>query len=203
MATQTSKTYRAEPLIGDTPWMTKTCIHALGRLLQDSRCFLEYGAGGSTRFAAAHEVKSLISVESDIRFLNVVDGYIQRDSPNLDWHPIHVDIGRVGPLGYPLQLKSIRRWLRYPSRPWVAGHQPDLVLIDGRFRLACALATAYYAQPGTTVFFDDYLYRPWYWTAERFLSMVAKPGRARIFKVPDTHRPHLRAALVSACRDPR
>jgi hypothetical protein len=45
--------------------------------------------------------------------------------------------------------------------PWRRGAvKPDLVLIDGRFRLACFLHPLLAAAPGTPILFDDYTNRP-------------------------------------------
>lgn len=76
------------------------------------------------------------------------------------------------------------------------------ILIDGRFRLACALATAAHAQPGTLVFFDDYATRPWYWKAARYLDLVEKVGRAAVMRVRYTRPQGLGEAVRAASRNP-
>lgn len=189
--------------IRETPWMSPTAVSLFAELLAASARFLEYGAGGSTRFAAQHGLQSITSVESDPRFLQAVDAYIRRDAPDIDWHPIPINLGRTGPLGYPRSLRPTSGWIRYPLAPWHRNLNPDLILVDGRFRLACALAAAQYAAPGTLVLIDDYGLRPWYWSVRKILPEVARAGRARVFEVTGNRPAWLRDALRRACRDPR
>jgi hypothetical protein len=182
--------------------MSAKCAALLSELLQDSTHFIEYGAGGSTRFASEHAVQSITTVESDARFLDALKPYFASRTPEY-WTPIHVDLGPVTALGYPKTLKAQWRWMRYALSPWKVRPDADLVLIDGRFRLACALATAWYAKPGTRVFFDDYLLRPWYRKTEDFLTLVSQKRRAFVFEVNGDRPAELRTALIRAVSDPR
>lgn len=190
------------PQIAPTPWMSAKCTGLLSELLQDSDHFIEFGAGGSTRFASTHPVQSITTVESDARFLDAIKPYFAT-RPTGYWTPIHVDLGPVTALGYPKTFKAQWRWMRYALGPWKASPDADLVLIDGRFRLACALATAWYAKPGTRVFFDDYLLRPWYRRTEEFLTFVSQKRRAFVFEVSGDKPIELRQALIRAFSDPR
>lgn len=198
-------TVATEPqlMIRDTPWMSPPAIQLLGHLLSTSQSYLEYGAGGSTRYAAKHGVPRIASVESDPRFLKAVDQAICHDAPDADWHPIFVNLGQTGPLGYPRSLRPTASWIRYPLTPWAHNLNPDLILIDGRFRLACALAAAQYAKAGTLVMIDDYSLRPWYWSIRKVMPKVERAGRARVFQVTGKSFDGMRSALRSACKDPR
>ncbi len=189
--------------IAEAPWMPEKSASLLRSLLKDSDHFLEYGAGGSTRLAATMPLQTLTSVESDRAFLQSVDYHIQKDAPRIDWRPIFVNIGPTALLGYPKTLKETDRWARYALTPWSQNTDPDLILIDGRFRVACALAAARHATPGTRVFVDDYGLRPWYWNIEDYLKPVTKAGRARLFEVAEHPPESLKLALKRAIRDPR
>ena len=59
----------------------------------------------------------------------------------------------------------------------------DLVLIDGRFRVACFLTTLRYANPKTKIYFDDYLTRPFYHEVEEFEVPIEETTRAAVFIV--------------------
>ena len=54
-----------------------------------------------------------------------------------------------------------------------AGLQPDTVLVDGRFRVACFLASLIYLQPGAVILWDDYRGRDSYYVVES----IVKPTR--------------------------
>jgi hypothetical protein len=175
---------------------------SLGALLADSDTYLEYGVGGSTRLAASAGPRTLIGVDSDARFLAAAGQVVNQENAVIDWHPVHVDVGPTGYLGFPTSLRSRPSWGHYASAPWGLGLVPDLVLVDGRFRLACALAAARHAEPGTLVFFDDYRTRPWYWRVESFLDLVEKVGRAAVFRVRTVRPRGLDEAIRSAAANP-
>lgn len=147
--------------------------------------YLEFGAGSSTLAAATAGVP-LVSVESDPRFLAAVERRclaLQRGRPTSSMTFLHADIGPNGPWGKPI-LPSIRRptsWRSYPLRPWEAlgsDFRADLVLIDGRFRVACALAVVI-NQPDSdwTMLIDDFAERPHYTPVSEFATFVGMHGR--------------------------
>jgi len=69
--------------------------------------------------------------------------------------------------------------------PWQHGSvKPDLVLIDGRFRVACFLHSLLAAEPGTPILFDDYSNRPHYHLVEESYPIEQTEGRQALFRVP-------------------
>lgn len=191
------------PVIAQTPWMPSKTAGALAELLAASDTYLEYGVGGSTRLALQSGLTTLIAVESDRHYLDAATAMVEQARASVHWIPVYVDVGPTGYLGFPKTLKSRMKWSNYAAAPWSMGLQPDLILVDGRFRLACALLAARHAKPGTLVFFDDYTTRPWYWPARHYLSLVAKAGRAAIFEVSAEPSERLDQAILKAGRDPR
>ena len=118
-------------------------------LLGKSNIYLEYGAGASTLHAVKIG-KRVVAVESDENFIRAIEAKCSSLSATLTdglVDLVHANIGRTGPWGKPM-LPSIRRpaaWRRYPLAPWkVLGRdfRADFILVDGRFRVACALAVA-------------------------------------------------------------
>ena len=107
----------------------------------------------------------------------------------------HADIGRTGAWGAPLgRVTEARRELfRHASDPppeCFDGLLPDLVLIDGRFRVACAFKVLNMLRPqrGWTVVVDDYADRPEYHGIEDY-AQVERVGRMAVIHaarlVPD------------------
>jgi hypothetical protein len=122
-------------------------------------------------------------------------------------HFVHADIGPTKEWGVPVSAAEWRKWHSYPLHVWDVGKKlglvPDLVLIDGRFRLACFLATLLFAKAGCRIFFDDYAPRPQYQTAERFAAPATRTGRMAEFVVPKRlERDEVWRALVGALRSP-
>jgi hypothetical protein len=101
------------------------------------------------------------------------------------------------------------------SRPFEklnGGEFYDLVLIDGRFRVACALRTISEAVKRNTsirILVDDYLDelepRPHYHVIEQYAPMTSSAGRMAVFDItPETLlRVPDEAALEAALRDSR
>jgi hypothetical protein len=161
-------------------------VGALTAALKTSSCYLEYGIGGSTVLAADVAVPSLLGVESDRSWMALVQLALDRKSYHgAQLH--YVDIGPTGAWGHPVSDSGWRNYHRYPLGIWAALTQetkPDLVLIDGRFRVACALATLMFADAGTKVLFDDYASRQAYHVVEEFVQPIALHGEMMEFVVP-------------------
>ena len=157
---------------------------------QEIHCFLEYGSGGSTRLAAAVGVPHIVSVESDGAYAEAVRKAVAASNTKSQCKVIHADIGRTKEWGYPVGLDAINRWPNYSLVPWdfirLNPPSPDLILIDGRFRVSCFLASLLEARPGAEILFDDYRdRRARYGHVERFLSPTEHVDRAAIFVVPE------------------
>jgi hypothetical protein len=152
--------------------------------LAQSQVYLEYGCGGSTVQAAAAGTRSIFSVDTDLSWLEqgvqVLRG--MRSSAVL----IHCNLGPVLEWGFPAGTQNIKEFHTYAALPWAAAQSarqvPDLVLVDGRFRVASLLYSLACAQAGTTILFDDYADRPHYHAVEQFCQPTAFAGRMARFE---------------------
>ena len=142
--------------------------------LLSSRIYLEYGSGGSTKLAVGlPNIESITSVESDPTYIegylrSDVDVQLAIDSERLRF--IVPDIGATGDWGKPQNNSKIHLWPNYALCPFMHGYKPDLILIDGRFRVACALAAALQA-PNSTILMHDYANRYRYHILEKFFIL--------------------------------
>ena len=175
----------------EAPHFDPASLPLFTSLLQGARRYLEFGAGGST-LAAADLGVSTLSVESDRFYARAVRRRLPETSP-VDI--LVADIGLTKQWGAPVfqapTAGRLARWRRYIDLPFerlkrMGGPFPGLILIDGRFRRACALESARQAalanQPAT-LFFDDYLGRPHYRDLERQIGCPRMAGRAALFEV--------------------
>jgi hypothetical protein len=162
-------------------------------LQKNARRYIEFGSGGST-MQAAQIALDTISVESDPAFARSVRRQMKRGAPVVI---LDAGIGTVGEWGTPIVQRPtparVRRWYRYVQRPldaWAErGAFPDLALVDGRFRRACALEVArraVSAKARVTIFFDDYYDRPRYHAVETLLGQPKRVGRSAIFEIDGT-----------------
>ena len=164
--------------------------------LKKSKKYLEYGSGGSTYVAAKLGVR-FIAVESDPYFLKSVQRKIRADGHARDVGQTYryADIGLTEYVGYPLRpwraserrVAKFRRYSDPPPECFEDGTLPDLVLVDGRFRVACALKALRMLQNerGWAIVVDDYVNRPHYHVIADFAeSSRYVGGRVVVFNAP-------------------
>lgn len=193
--------------IPDTPHMEPAGQALLVERLGRAKVFLEYGSGGSSVLAASHPLDRIYSVDSDEAFLAAVDAKVKASgAPAGRYHPVYANIGPTGAWGHPVSSERAALWPRYVSHVWqvmMQNHEtPDLVLIDGRFRVASFLISAMMAPAGTVILFDDYFDRSAYHAVERFISPSRAAGRMAEFVVPTTRPEGLLPALMYYCTIP-
>lgn len=157
----------------------------LTRTYQTARVILEYGSGGSTVLAAQMPETLTFSVESDQAW--ACDLQRKFDGSDLPSPPIlyPVDIGRTGRWGRPVDDGKWQNFHRYPLSIWIEPffRHPDVVLIDGRLRPACFVATCLHITKPVTVLFDDYVNRPSYHIVENLVKPVETVGRMARFVI--------------------
>lgn len=150
--------------------------------------YLEYGTGGST-YQAAKLGLDFIAVDTDPYFLDSVRAKIHAAGLGRAGQVFRfANIGWTGTWGRPVgRVTEARRELfRRASDPppeCFEGLTPDLVLVDGRFRVACAFKVfnMLHAQPGWTVVVDDYADRPQYRAIEEY-AQVELVGRMAVIR---------------------
>lgn len=163
---------------------------ALRTAYAQASVILEYGSGGSTVKAAEMPGKTVFSVESDKAWAEDMRHWFAANPPaeGSEVHVIWSDIGPTKEWGQPKDDGEWRRWPRYPLGIWrdEAFRQPDVVLVDGRFRVGCALATAFLTKAPLTLLFDDYADRSRYARVEDWLGPPSMIGRMAVFHVEPT-----------------
>lgn len=131
---------------------------------RDRRSGLEYGCGGSTGLLLGAGIGRLTSVDSDAAWLRKL-GADPRCAPALAagrLRLVHVDIGQTGAWGWPQDASRLPHWPAYWRDPWTAAGEADLVLVDGRFRVACALNALPRLAPGGVLLVHDFWQREAY-----------------------------------------
>jgi len=180
--------------------------------LARARNYLEYGSGGST-VLANQMVTNLVSVDSDAGLLADVRRKLAQNDRRAMAKLIHVNIGMTVGRGFPVFQKPtrrrVRRWEEYAKAPWryfrTIGQQPDLVLVDGRFRVACVLESLLSLSPlsETKILVNDYLDRPEYTVVEEYadVELVGRMAVLRPRRLAD--RISVRRLVRQYCADPR
>ncbi|MBT9383294.1 glycosyltransferase family 2 protein [Pseudooceanicola sp. CBS1P-1] len=149
-----------------------------------ARVILEYGSGGSTFVALDGPAEAVFAVESDADWARRIRTALRAGDPGRRVRVHHADIGKTGAWGKPVNRRAAERFHLYATGIWDAEkfRQPDVVLIDGRFRAACFMTVLLRTTSPVTVLFDDYTERPEYHWIEDYLTPSRVVGRMAIFE---------------------
>jgi hypothetical protein len=172
----------------------------------NARTILEYGSGGSTFLALNSGVYYVATVESDPEFSARLAAALGALYPADRFAVHHVDIGPTKRWGFPAGRTALGAFHRYATTVWTRPdfQPPEVVLVDGRFRAACAMTTLLMTEAPVRLLFDDYFSRPQYHWIEAHMQPVDRVDRMAIFDLEPTPLP--RGALVeilAAYQDPR
>lgn len=168
------------PLPGPVPHMPPEEVEFFKTHISQCKSYLEFGSGGSTVLASNLNVPT-ISVESDSYYARAVASQLTGNSVT----QIISSLGLAMDWGMPA-FPRVRLARRYVMAPWISPEFPDFVLVDGRYRVACALETARRASAArakTLLMFDDYFGRPFYSEVELHLGSPRRVGRAAVFEI--------------------
>jgi hypothetical protein len=172
-------------------------LNCLWERLEASTTYVEFGSGYSTAMALASKTQRIHVVESDpewIRRLQIREDVTKGErSGRLVFQ--HVDIGPVRQLGAPADIRTWPSWRRYYSDVWAAlgSTIPDVVLVDGRFRVACALAAIRFVSPDTRIVIHDFNDRPAYHEVLQYADVVTSVDTMVVLK------PHARFDWRAMC----
>ena len=157
--------------------------------LGKTNLYMEFGSGGSTVLANSLGVAS-ISVESERFYARAVRRGLQ--------HPetARIEVPHMGitaEWGMPLFFRR-RKGARYIAAGFdtLDGRFPDFILVDGRYRVGCALESARQAHlAGKTalLMLDDYEGRTFYQFVDDHLGPPDRIGRAALFVIGETPIP--------------
>ncbi|MGG5821766.1 hypothetical protein [Falsiroseomonas sp. HW251] len=117
-------------------------------LASGRRRYAEFGTGGSTLLAIRQPFEALVGIESDSGWAEAVRQHpeVAPSVANGRASILHADIGPVAGWGAPVDRQPSRAWMSYIASMWNEWHRrgshPDLVMVDGRFRVACCLSVA-------------------------------------------------------------
>ena len=161
--------------------------------LKNCKLYFEYGVGASTRWVLENSNSNIIAVDTDKEWINFVNIKIDSLRTKLIW----VNLGDLSKWGRPNSYKYKDNFIDYVSGVWNFKKQADVVLIDGRFRVACFFYSLLHSKPNSVIIFDDYFDRPWYHIVEEVVRLNDKCGRQAFFKVPKVYDKKLTLDLLN------
>lgn len=165
------------------PRMSQSEIALFEKHVKQAEAYFEFGSGGSTKLAARNNV-AVYGVESDKFWVDT----LHKETGEL-CKVEYVDIGPTKEWGYPVDDSHQDKFIDY-SEAILKYDQPfDLILVDGRFRVACTLNAIKHTlekqknTADTRIFIHDFWNRSDYHVVLEFLEAVDIVESAGVFRL--------------------
>ena len=146
------------PLYDEVPWVTFRAIDWLDAYLKPDMSVFEYGAGGSTLYLAKR-VRDVASVEHDEGFYHLVEEILSKRSIHNCKLMLHKPEPCEESDGAFASYQGKYRGLCFESYVKAIDNYPDqsfdLVLVDGRARMACVKRALAKIKPGGALILDN------------------------------------------------
>ena len=169
---------------------------------------VEFGCGGSTFLFLEATSAVIDSVDNNKDWVGKISAEPQAAEAlsNGRLKICFVDTGPVGKWGFPTDDATRPLWRRYPCAVWDGLRPPaaDLVLVDGRFRIACTARALLQPQPPAIIAFHDFWTRlDRYADVLQFLDVGERAGSLAILTPrPGNDRGELERMLRRHLEDP-
>lgn len=169
--------------VPDAPFMTDAERQLFKQVLQQASRYFEFGSGGSTVWAV-NENLTVKGVESDAKWVNAL-----KEKLGEECQVDAVDIGPTKEWGYPVSTQQSSKFPAYSKAIHLHEEAFDLILVDGRFRVACTMAAIQHIlehskkPQNARIFIHDFWNRPHYHAVLPFLETVEKVESAGLFKI--------------------
>ncbi len=166
-------------MTGSPPAMMESDValyrQTLGEAVKRNKCmtYVEWGSGGST-FIAQEYSDRVVSVENHPEWCNIMLQHTIIQCSIAEGRMVYVCVngGPVGHWGVPKNETSYQSHLYIEVLNNFADLHPDLVLVDGRYRVACALNSIKWSKPDSVLMIHDYHNRKHYWDVEKCFDLI-------------------------------
>ena len=168
------------------PHLAPNDIAMFYKYLNQSTIYFEFGSGGSTYQASIRDnIKKIYSVESDkkwhnqlkntIKKNNIVYIFNEMDSKPNTWGSPGINATDIQKISYSNKILDLSK----EEQSLI-----DLILIDGRFRVACCLKCYDIINDDCLIAFDDFLNRKHYHIVLSYFDIIeqTKDNRMVILK---------------------
>jgi hypothetical protein len=147
------------------------------KYLDKSNVYFEYGSGGSTYQASLrNNINKIFSVESDLVWHNKLkENIVNKSHINFIYNDMDT---KPNTWGHPGVNSNESQWINYSDQIILLDKKTqndiDLVMIDGRFRVACCLKCFNIINDNCLIAFDDFLNRPHYHIILSYFDIIDK-----------------------------
>ena len=140
------------------------------KMLKNSKFYFEYGAGSSTYEAKRMRIK-FTSIESDKKIFELIKNQLKTN--NIKYY----SLGPTSTFSYPIFLlnKKINNYVKSVNEHLSRDTKLKMILIDGRFRVACCLNLLNFKEiiikKKIIILLDDFIKRPHYKVLNNFFRI--------------------------------
>jgi hypothetical protein len=164
------------------PWLSNNDKIMFYKFLDKATVYFEYGSGGSTYQAnIRNNIVKIYSVESDKTWLNKLNEQIQSNKIVFLYNEMDTlpnTLGNPGPKSNKTQWINYSNQIRNLSKDEQS--KIDLLMIDGRFRVACCLNCFDIISSDCLIAFDDFLNRKQYHIILDYYDIIEKTNNNRM-----------------------
>ena len=154
------------------PHMSENDLVMFYKYLDNTTIYFEFGSGGSTYQANLRDnIKKIYSVESDKSWHNKLKSIVKNDKITYIYNEMD---SRENTWGYPGINSTYKQFINYSNQILNIKDNIDFILIDGRFRVACALKCFNLISDNCYIAFDDFLNRQYYHVILNFYNIIEK-----------------------------
>lgn len=184
--------FEKENFISTKPIMTDKERNLFINSISNSKYYLEFGAGGSTFLVLKTTNAKVFSVEGDNNWIdNMRRNYFIYEQELLGKLTFYyMDIGKIRYSSYPIDDSKRDYYPNYSSKIFEylnidTINKIDTILIDGRFRVACALNTILNVNKDANIIIHDFFNRDYYHILLKYLDCINKVDTLGVFKIKD------------------
>jgi len=150
------------------------------KYIKNCDVYFEYGVGKSTNYVIENTKAKIVAVDSDKNWIESINISKREKDIKLNW----IDLDELESWGRPKTYSHRNNFIDYISVVWQFNTIADVILIDGRFRVACFLYCLLKSKEGSFIIIDDYTNRSYYHVVEEIIPAFDLCGRQAVFKVP-------------------
>lgn len=158
------------------------------KYIKNSINYLEFGLGGSTIFSLINSNANVTSVDTNQDWISFMTSYkFIKNNLNKRLRIHYIDIGPTKSWGYPVNENNNENFYKFSSEIFNITDPSiyDLILIDGRFRIACTLQSILNCHKNNNlkILIHDYSFRDEYKIVERYLTIDEFTNSLYVFSI--------------------
>ena len=146
------------------PLMSSIDLKAFSYFMNPKNIYFEFGSGGSTNLASYYNL-TVYSVESDVSW------HEKLKKSNIKANFITIDLKTYNNGGNPGEGTTVEDWKKY-IQAYKTEYNADIIYIDGRFRVACALDIFPKIRNDALMIMHDYVNREYYHVIEDYYQSI-------------------------------